>query len=93
MHAVVVTIGIEPGRVDEATAILHNFVVPQAQSSPGFASGTWARMPDGTTGHSVVIYDTAANAHAALAAARESVPAGAPVNVLYAEVYEVVAQA
>ena len=43
MHAVVITVGIEPGKADEATAILHNQVVPDVKATPGFVSGTWAR--------------------------------------------------
>src|SRR5438093_4698615 len=67
MHAVVITVGIEPGKADEATAILHNQVVPDVKATPGFVSGTWARSEDGTNGHSLVLFENEETAKAALA--------------------------
>ena len=93
MHAVVITVGIEPGKADEATAILHNQVVPDVKATPGFVSGTWARSEDGTNGHSLVLFENEETAKAALAQAKQGPPAGAPVKILYAEVYEVLTQA
>ena len=93
MHAVVVTVGIESGKADEATAILRNQVVPDVKATPGFVSGTWARSEDGANGHSVVLFENEETAKAALALAKQGPPPGAPVKILYAEVYEVLAQA
>jgi hypothetical protein len=93
MHAMVVTVGIEPGKADEATAMLHGQVVPDVKAMPGFVSGTWARSEDGTNGHSLVLFENEDTAKAALARAKQGPPPGARVKVLYAEVYEVVAQA
>ena len=93
MHAVVITVGIDSAKAEEATAMLHNRVVPDVKAMPGFVSGTWARSEDGTNGHSVVLFEDEETAKAALAQAKQGPPEGAPVKVLYAEVYEVLAQA
>jgi hypothetical protein len=60
---------------------------------PGFVSGTWARSADGTKGHSVIIFESEEAAKAAAEQARQSTPPEAPVKMLYAEIYEVLAQA
>jgi quinol monooxygenase YgiN len=93
MHALVITVGIEPGKADEATAILHNQVVPDVKATRGFVSGTWARSEDGTNGHSLVLFENEETAKAALAQAKQGPAPGTPVKILYAEVYEVLAQA
>ena len=93
MHALVITVGIDPDKADEATAMLHNQVVPDVKATPGFVSGTWARSADGTNGHSVVLFENEEAAKAALAQAKQGPPPGAPVKMLYAELYEVLAQA
>jgi quinol monooxygenase YgiN len=94
MYAVVITVGIEPGKADEATAILHNQVVPDAKATAGFVSGTWARSEDGTNGHSLLLFENEETAKAALAQVKQQgPPPGAPVKILYAEMYEVLAQA
>jgi len=93
MYALVVTVGLEPGRGDEAVEMLNNQVVPAAKANAGFVSGTWARSEDGTKGHSVELYETKEAAEAILAQAKDGPPPGAPVKLLYAEVYEVLAQA
>ena len=93
MHAIVVTVEIDATRGDEATAMLNSTVVPDVKQMPGFVSGTWARSADGTKGHSFVIFENEDAAKAAVGQARQGPPPEAPVKVLYAEVYEVLAQA
>jgi len=93
MYALVVTVELAPGRGDEAEKLLKNDVVPSAKANDGFVSGTWARSQDGTKGHSVELYETKEAAEAVLARAQQGPPPGAPVKVLYSEVYEVLAQA
>jgi len=93
MHALVITVGIDADRADQATAMLHDQVVPDVKATPGFVSGTWARSEDGTRGHSVVLFESEDTAQAALAQAKQGPPPEAPVKILYAEVYEVLAQA
>ena len=93
MHALVITVGIDPAKGDEATEMLHNQVVPDVKATPGFVSGTWARSEDRTNGHSVVLFENEAAAKAALEQSKQGPPPGAPVKILYAQVYEVLAQA
>ena len=93
MHALVITVGIEAERGDEATAMLHSQVVPDVKAMPGFVSGTWARSEDGTRGHSVVLFEDGEKANAALAQVKQGPPPEGPVKILYAEIYEVLAQA
>jgi hypothetical protein len=93
MHAAVSTVEIKAGKCDEAVAMLQSQVVPDVKKAPGFVSGTWALSEDGTKGHSLLIFETEEAAKAAIASARQNTPPEAPVKLLYAEVYEVVAQA
>ena len=93
MQAVVITISIDPAKAELATGLLHEQVVPNAKASPGFVSGVWARSRDGRNGHSVVLYENEESARAVLAQATQGPFPGAPVTVLSAEVYEVLAQA
>jgi hypothetical protein len=92
MHMLVITVGIEADKGDEATALLHRQVVPDVKATPGFVSGTWARSEDGSRGHGVVLFESEETAKAALATAVQA-PATGPVKVLYSEVMEVLAQA
>jgi heme-degrading monooxygenase HmoA len=93
MHAMVATVEIKAGKADEAVAILNDQVVPGVKAMPGFVSGTWARSADGTKGHSLIIFESEEAAKAAAEQARQSTPPEAPVKMLYAEIYEVLAQA
>ena len=93
MHALVITVGIDTAKADEATAMLNSQVVPDVKAMPGFVSGVWARSEDGTKGHSVVLFESEEAAKAAIERARQGPPPDAPVKMLYAEVYEVLAQA
>ena len=93
MHMLVITVGIEGDKGDEATAMLHGQVVPDVKATAGFVSGTWARSEDGSRGHSVVLFESEEQAKAALEKALQGPPPGAPVKILYSEVMEVLAQA
>ena len=93
MYALLVTLGIDAARSDDAMDLLHRFVVPTVKQGPGFISGTWMRSADGTVGHNVILYDSEQDAHDAAARAAQGPPAGAPTTFVSAEVFEVVAQA
>lgn len=93
MHAVVGQVKIEPGGEDDAQKVLEEFVVPAAKSLAGFQGGHWARALDADTGHSLLLFDTEANARAAAARMSEGPPPGAPVSFVSATVCEVRAQA
>ena len=53
MHAIVTNIDIELGRSSEATAMLNQLAVPQAQAAAGFITGYWMRSADHAQGTSV----------------------------------------
>jgi quinol monooxygenase YgiN len=93
MHAVAVTVDIDPDRADEADKLLNETVVPNVKQQPGFISGTWARSADKSRGHSMVLFDSEEHANAGAEVARAMPPEGAPVKVLMAHVFEVMAQA
>jgi hypothetical protein len=93
MHAVLVTLNLDPARMDEALQFLNSFAIPTIRQGAGFVSGTWLRSPDGTHGHSVLLYDSQAAAEAAVARATQGPPVDAPVRFVSAESFEVIAQA
>ena len=92
MYAVFNSVEVDADRMDEATSLLQGQVVPQVKAAPGFVSGTWTRSADGTQGRGCILFDTEANANAAIANAPRP-PEGAPVKFVSAEVFEVLAQA
>ena len=69
MHAVVVTVTIEPGHGDEAVAQLETNVVPAVKQAPGVVSGYWL-VPSEGHGLSLVLFET----EEAARAAAEAVP-------------------
>jgi hypothetical protein len=93
MHAVVGQVKIDTSREDEARALLNDFVVPTAKNLAGFKSGYWARAVDADSGHSLLLFDSEANARAAAKEITEGPPPGAPATFVSITVCEVVAQA
>ena len=93
MHAMLVTVEIDPARADEARKVLDEFTVPTVKSQPGFVRGVWMRADDGTAGRGVVLFDSADQANAAAKLALQGPPPGAPVTIRSAEVFEVIAEA
>ena len=57
MHAVVVTVRIEPGHEQEAIEQLHARVVPTVQQTPGAVAGYWLSAKEGR-GLSVVVFES-----------------------------------
>jgi hypothetical protein len=93
MQAVIGTVEIDAHRADEAFDLLNSFAVSNAKQAPGFISGMWCRSADGTRGHSVVLFESEATAKAAAERLAQGPPPGAPVRVVSADVFEVLAQA
>jgi quinol monooxygenase YgiN len=91
VHALLVTVSIEPGRVEEARAQLETNVVPRVKETPGVVSGYWMHSSDGQHGSSVILFE---NEEAARAAAEALPNAPRPEFVHFdsVEVREVVAQ-
>lgn len=89
MYAVVVTVSIDPARMEEAQASLTSTVVPRVKGSPGVASGVWLAPDSGGNGMSVILFDSRENAEGAL----QMIPAepGPGVTVRNKEIREVAA--
>lgn len=81
MFAIMGRATIDPERVQEAEAMLHERILPGVKETGGFVRGTWTRTLDDSTGRSLVVFDTEENARAALKAAQEMAPPpGAPIT-------------
>jgi hypothetical protein len=93
MYAMLVQVEIDSARASEAEDLLHSMTVPMVKQAPGFVSGTWMRAADRSRGQSVVLFESEGTATAAAARIKDGPPAGAPVTVVLAEVFEVLAQA
>lgn len=93
MHAVVVAVDIEGGKLEQATQMLNSVVVPAVSQSPGFVSGVWVHSVDGAHGQSIMVYENEETAKAAAAALEaDGPPPGAPVKLVSVNVFEVAAQ-
>jgi hypothetical protein len=91
MHAVLVSVRIDPDRRDEAEKMLKEQTVPRASSFDGFVKGYWARAADGTRGRGTLIFQSES---AAKAATEQIVqPPDSPTTIESIEVFEVVAEA
>jgi hypothetical protein len=91
MHAVLVSVRIDPDRADEAEKMLHEQTVPRASSFDGFVKGYWARAADGTRGRGTLVFESEAQAKAATEQIVQ--PPGSPTTIESIEVFEVVAEA
>ncbi len=65
MSTLLVTMSIDPHRLEEARRHLREDVLGWASSQPGFLRGHWYANEDNTRGYGVVDFDTAQAAHAA----------------------------
>lgn len=93
MHAMVVTVDIDPGRADEAVKSLHEITIPTAKSQEGFVRGVWIQSTDRSNGRGIVLFDTEEHARAAAALAEQGPPPGAPVTIQSIEMFEVMGEA
>ena len=89
MHAVVVKVSIND--FTSAHKGLTETVVPRVAGAPGFVTGYWTRSADGTSGTSMIVFDSEDAAEAAAERIAANVPEG--VTFESAEVREVVASA
>ena len=96
MHAVTVTVDLDPNSLDEARAELNERVVPMVAQSPGFVAGYWLAPEGGgggpLKGWSIVFAETAEAAEAMAKMALSS-PTPPGVTITGATVREVVAHA
>jgi hypothetical protein len=91
MHAVLVSVRIDPNRSDEAEKLLHERTVPSASSFDGFVKGYWARSADRARGRGTLIFESEAAAKAA--SEQISQPPDSPTTIESIEVFEVLAEA
>ncbi|MEP6973496.1 MAG: hypothetical protein ABI869_05050 [Actinomycetota bacterium] len=91
MHALLVSVTIDPGHGADAQSRLESDVLPRVKESPGMVSGVWTRSSDGQHGSSIIVFETEEGAKAALAAA-EQMPQSEFIHFDTPEVREVVAQ-
>jgi hypothetical protein len=92
-HAIVVKVTFKPGIQEAANKVLHEEVIPGAKKADGFVSGYWMHGDDNSFGVSVELFDSLANAQAELGRRAAGVPADSPVEIVSADVVEVVGQA
>lgn len=89
MYAIVGTAKLDPTRADEARELAKNILANVSQS-PGFVSGAFARSPDGTSGRSMMIFETEEAAKTISERAPSMIPADGPTELLSMDVFEVV---
>lgn len=89
MHAVIVTVRIDPSREQDAMDGLNTHVVPNAKASPGFVRGTWCGG-DGA-GFGLVLFDS--REHAEAMAAQAGPPPGSGAQIESVRTLEVRAEA
>jgi hypothetical protein len=75
MHALVVTVSIDPAGAEEALENLRTRVVPAVKQAPGVVAGYWLAPKQGSSGlegFSMVLFDSEANAQQAQEMAKNS---------------------
>ena len=91
MHAVLVFVTVDP-TVDPERRGLHDIVIPQVSSRPGFVAGYWTQPAPGK-GVSMTVFDDEGSARAAAEALQATGPPTTGVTVDKVEVAEVVGHA
>lgn len=92
MHGVINEVTIDPGRQDEAEKLLHEMVIPSLKEAPGFVAGYWLRSDDGTSGMSLILFESEDAARKAVESG-PGAPENAPVTPIRMEIRQVLAQA
>lgn len=93
MHAIVGSSEIDASRAEEAVELLNNGILPGISQAAGFVRAIFARSADGTTGRSMIAFESEEAAKAVAAAAGDRMPPDAPIRIVSLDVYEVVANA
>jgi hypothetical protein len=92
MHGVIGEVQIDPARQDEAEKLLQETIIPTVKSAPGFVAGYWLRSDDGSSGMSLILFESEEAARKA-AENRPAPPEGGPISAIRMEVRRVLAQA
>jgi len=93
MHALLVSVKIDPAHSDAALERLRSQIVPTVKQTPGLVAGYWlapASIGGDLVGYSTVVFDSEENARKAHEMAKSSDP-GAGVQFTHFEIREVVA--
>jgi hypothetical protein len=93
MHALFVTVSIDPATMDAAAEHLTSQVVPAVKQSPGFIAGYWFEPRDGGSGlegFSVIVYDNEEHAKQAEQMAKNA-PIAAGVSFTGFEIRKIIA--
>jgi hypothetical protein len=88
VHAVLVAVGIESGREDDARSHLQNNVIPATRELPGALGGYWL-APQAGQGYATILFDSEEHAKAAADGVPSRVPDFVTVNLV--QVQEVAA--
>ena len=91
MHAVVVTVSIAAGQIEQARKALREQVVPRVRQAPGLVKAYWTARADGAQGTSISVFQTQQHAESA-AAMVKIVPPPPGVTLNSVEVREVIAE-
>lgn len=90
-YAAVTNVSLEGRDPDLAQKMLEEGIIPMVKAQPGFRTARFLRSLDGKAGVGAAIFDTEANAKAALDAMTANRPAEAP-PVTNTAIYEVIAE-
>jgi heme-degrading monooxygenase HmoA len=90
MHAIVGTSRIDTSRGEEAVTMAQG-ILAKVKQAPGFVSGAFTRSADGTSGRSMLLFESEEAAKAVAANARTLLGENPPVELVSLDVYEVVA--
>jgi hypothetical protein len=95
MYALLVEVRIDPARIEEAERGLHEEVVPQVSSAPGFVRGIWAHNKSNDAGTGLVVFESEEQAEQMAAMVPQQLAANkdAPITLERTTVLEVVAEA
>ncbi len=93
MHAIVTNVEFELDRIDEATTMLADAIVPQAKALAGFVAGYWLHSADRALGTAIELFESYPAAEAALAGRPAQAPPGAPFTLISARLMDVAATA
>jgi hypothetical protein len=91
MHAMFVTVSIDPAGLDEAMRQLQNDVVPRVKQAPGLVAAYWT-APQGGKGRSVVIFESESTAQQAVEMVNNQ-PRPEGVTIESVETLEIIASA
>lgn len=94
MNLMLVSLKLDPSRIEEVDRHLREDVVSWATRQTGFVSGQWLRRVDGQQGLGLVVFDTEEQANAAADGPRSQPSVqGRAWNTENVAVFELVAQA